>query len=227
MRGGGAGPEFDFGNLGDIFGELFNMGGVNRKKSTRQQQWYAPEEGPAIKPQKGKDLYTDVEIDFMDAINGTSRKMSIRRENRVENITVKIPAGVDNGSKVRVSGKGQGGINGGDDGDLFLRIQVKPHPTFWREESDIYVEVPITIYEAVLGGKINVTTLTGTASMKINPGTASGQKFRLKGKGVGKLTAKGTGDLYVIIKIVPPEKIAKEFKEKIEELSKSNPYYPR
>lgn len=228
-RGAGAGPgaDFDFGNLGDIFGEMFNFGGGMNRKKARKSTWYAPDEGPAMRPAKGKDLYTDVEIDFMDAINGISQKISLRRGNEIEHLNVKVPPGVDNGSKVRVAGKGQAGQNGGEEGDLYLRIQVRPHPIFWREESDIYVEVPITVYESILGGKINVPTLGGHAAMTINPGTAGGQKFRLKGKGAPKLGKKGIGDLYVVIKVVPPQKISKEFEEKIKDLSKTNPYYPR
>jgi len=219
--GGGAPGAGDFGDLGDLFSQLFNMGGVKRGPYT--QDWT----GKTERPVSGQDTVADVEIGFNEAIEGSQRKISIKRGDKVENLTVKIPAGVDNGSKVRMAGKGQPGFGGGKSGDLYLRIRVSPHPKFWREGADIYTEVPITIYNAVLGGEVKVPTLTGEAKMKIPSGTESGQKFRLKGKGAPELGKKGKiGDEFVIVQITPPKKPNSAFKKALEDLAKEYPYEP-
>lgn len=221
---GGSGAQgFDGIDLGDIFGDLFNMGGFNR--STGKKRPKAREK--SRESIKGTDTYTNIEIDFREAINGTSKQMSIQRGDHIDKITVKIPAGVDNGSKVRIKGKGHSGQMGGNAGDLYLNIRIKPDKTFWREGADLFCEVPISIYESVLGSKIDVPTLSGSASMKIPSSTESGQKFRLKGKGAPILGKKGNGDQFVIIKIVPPPKLDKETKRIFEELNGSVGYDPR
>lgn len=223
-------PEYQsgMGDLGDIFSELFNMAGFGRE--AKERRWRKTEAGwpPKEGPVNGGDTYTNVEIDFMDALKGTTMKMSIKRGDNVEHITVKIPPGVDNGSKVRVAGKGQPGKGGGKAGDLYLNIRVRPHPIFWREGADIYEDVSITVYESVLGGEIEVKTVDGHARMKIPPGTASGQKFRLKGKGAPVLGEKNKrGDLYAIIQVVPPPKIDAYVKKLFQEMAEKNPYNPR
>ncbi len=187
-----------FGNLGDIFSELFNMGGIKRGRARQARE----------EPRRGTDTYSSLEIDFLEAIHGTEVRFEIKRgDGKTERITVRIPAGVDNGSKVRIAGKGGSGVGGGGPGDLYVSIKVRPHPMFWREDADIYTEGPITIYEAVLGGSIDVPTLEGHAKMNVPAGTESGQKFRLKGKGAPITGKRGTGDQYVVVKIVPPKKL--------------------
>lgn len=225
-RGAPGGMGFDFGNvdLGDLFSELFEMGGVRR--GAPRTGWGRPA-GPEA-PVNGRDTYADVEISFDEAVGGSERKISIRRGDKTERLTVKVPAGVDNGSKVRIAGKGQPGFGGGKDGDLYLRIHVSPHPDFWREDADIYTEIPITIYDAVLGTQIQVPTLSGHAKMKVPPGTAGGQKFRLSGKGAPVLGQRGKkGDQYVIVKIVPPKKLKSAQKKLFEELAEEYPYDPK
>ncbi len=213
FRSGGPEQGFDFGemgNVGNLFEELFQMGGMRQGAGRRGARPSYREEEPA----QGRDLEADLEIDFLEAVHGATR--------RIKGMTIKIPAGVDNGFRVRVSGKGEGG------GDLYLHVRVKPHPIFWREGSDIYCEVPITIYEAILGTSIPVPTLEGMATMKIPKGTASGQKFRLKGKGAPKLESKGDkGDQYVIVQIVPPDRLDSETEEAIRNWAEKHPYNPR
>ncbi|MBI2974350.1 MAG: DnaJ domain-containing protein [Deltaproteobacteria bacterium] len=150
--GGEEGFPGGAGDLGDIFSELFNIGGVKRKPK------WGFTGGESRESRKGGDIYADLEIDFLEAVYGLDTRLAIKRGDRTEKITVKIPAGVDNGSKVRVSGKGHPGARGGEDGDLYINIKVKPHPIFWREGADIYTEVPISVYEAVLGATIEVPT---------------------------------------------------------------------
>ena len=226
-EGRGPGPGFDFGqmgigDLGDLFRELFEMGGVRRGEYT-QKGWRPPKEAAV----SGRDTYAAIEVGFEEAISGTERKISIKRGDKVERLTVKIPAGVDNGSRVRVGGKGQPGFGGGRSGDLYLRVHVKPHPSFWREDADIYTEVPITIYDAVLGAKVEVPTLSGNMRMKIPAGTAGGQKFRVAGKGAPILGKRGKrGDQYVIVKIVPPRDLDSGAKKIFESLAQEYPYEP-
>lgn len=215
----------DYGNLGDIFAELFNMGGFKRgKPKWRPESDFGGEESGS---QKGADTFTTLDIDFLEAVHGTEARLSIKRGDRTEKITVKIPAGVDNGSKVRIAGKGHPGIGDGEPGDLYISVRVNPHPIFWREDADIYTEIPISIYESVLGGHVEVPTLDGHATMKIPEGTESGQKFRLKGKGVSNLGKRGVGDQYVIVKIIPPKKLNEKTKEIFKQAKESNPYDPR
>src|SRR5262249_47538190 len=121
-----------------------------------------------------------------------------------ESIRVSIPAGVDSGSKVRVAGKGHGGIAGGPPGDLFLMVNVAAHPIFKREGDNILLKVPVTVSEAALGTKIEVPTVDGSSSMKIPPGTQCGQVFRLREKGVTSLRGGTRGDQLVEVKVVVP-----------------------
>ncbi len=123
---------------------------------------------------------------------------------QLELINVRIPAGVDTGSKVRIPEKGNAGKNGGAPGDLYISIEVSPHPFFRREGANIYVKVPITVPEATLGGKIEVPTLYGKAAIRIPPGTKSGQKFRIKERGAPVPGKRVRGDEYVEVSIVPP-----------------------
>ena len=166
--GGPGGVEFDIGDLGgfeNLFGDIFGS------------RW--AERGPS----KGRDLEYHVTIDFETAIKGGTRDLTISKQTRDgkvarETLSVRIPAGVDDGSRIRVKGKGEQGT--GTSGDLFLRIKVKPHPIFGRKEDDIYVDLPITFYEAALGAHITVPTIDGWATLTVPPNVQTGTKLRLK-----------------------------------------------
>jgi len=145
---------------------------------------------------------------------------------KTETVNVRIPPGVDTGTRVKVKGKGEAGTAGGPPGDLYIEIEVLPHPVFRREGEDIYVEVPITVPEAVFGAKIEVPTIDGVAKMTLPAATQSGQKFRLKGKGFISPKTGRRGDQYVVVKIVAPEVLSAQDKEKIkalETLYRENP----
>jgi molecular chaperone DnaJ len=148
-------------------------------------------------------------------------------EQRTQLISVRIPAGVNTGSKVRIPGRGNSGRLGGPTGDLFITIDVESHPFFKREGSNIYISVPITVPEATLGGKIEVPTLYGKTAIKIPPGTRSGQKFRIRGKGAPKPGKKILGDQFVEVTIVPPPFKDQRIRELMEELQKAAPQNPR
>ncbi len=144
-----------------------------------------------------------------------------------ELINVRIPAGVDNGSRVRIPGKGNAGPNGGYPGDLFISIQVTSDPVFHRQGADISVRVPITVPEAALGAEVEVPTIDGAATIRIPAGTRSGQKFRLREKGAPHLGRKGRGDEFVEVQIVPPPADNPRVRELMKEIAKAYVRSPR
>lgn len=139
-----------------------------------------------------------------------------------KDLEVKIPAGVDTGNQLRLSGKGDSGSNGGANGDLYLEFRVKDHPLYEREGNDIYLELPITITDAVLGCKKEIPTLYGNVKLTIPEGANTGDKHRLKEKGVEDLHSGKKGNMYVIINVVIPEKIDRKQKKLFEELRETN-----
>jgi molecular chaperone DnaJ len=134
---------------------------------------------------------------------------------------VKIPPGADTGSRVKLKGMGGSGLRGGPAGNLYIRLTVKPHPLFKREGNNLIVEVPVTVSEATLGGKIRVPTLDGDVTMTLPPGTDSGKKFRLKGKGIPHSKTGIKGDEIVVIKITVPKNINEKTKEALKEVEKA------
>jgi len=144
-----------------------------------------------------------------------------------EQLSVKIPPGVDNGSKVRVARKGGSGINGGPPGDLYIITKIRPHGFFERKGDNLYCEIPVTITEAALGTKIDVPTKDGMVTMTVPPGTQSGQTLRLRGKGVPHLGGTGAGDQYVRINVVMPEKLSEQAKQLLRDLERLQPQAPR
>lgn len=135
------------------------------------------------------------------ACNGEGRKRTVRK------IAVKIPPGVETGSRLKISGEGEAGLHGGPRGDLYVVIQVESHPLFNREDDHVVCEVPVPLTTAVLGGDIDVPTLTGLVSMKIPAGTQSGKVFRLRGKGFSNLRGLGSGDQLVTVRVETPTRL--------------------
>jgi len=139
-------------------------------------------------------------------------------EGRVEKtskIKIKIPAGVDTGSRLRSPGQGEAGVRGAGNGELYIVIHIKSHPIFERHDSDLYCEMPVSFVKATLGGEVSVPTLEGKVAIKIPAGTPSGKTFRLRGKGVPEIRGNGTGDLNVRIYVEVPKKLNAEQKEKL------------
>ena len=136
-------------------------------------------------------------------------------------ITVTVPAGIDNDNRLRVAGKGGAGSNGGPNGDLYIEFKVREHEYYKRAEDDIYIELPLTITEATLGTKKEIPTLYGNVDLTIPSGTQSGEKMRLRGKGVENVNTKRKGDMYVITKVIIPEKLDRTQKRLFEELSET------
>jgi DnaJ-class molecular chaperone len=168
--------------------------------------------GRTRRARPAEEVETDVTIPFLTAALGGTVSLSIDGQH----VDVKVPAGVEDGKKLRLGGQGPGG------GDLLLRLHIEPHPYFRREGNDIILDVPITAAEAVLGTKVDAVTIDGTRlTVKVPPGTSSGARLRLRGKGI-----KG-GDQYVEIKIVAAPPADDKSLELMEEFARHNPQDPR
>jgi molecular chaperone DnaJ len=220
----------DAGGMDSIFDSLFGAG-RGRGRRTRQQP--------------GQDLESNVEITLEEAYNGTGRQINLQQEqpcaackgtgviqnlpcsvcrgagvvNSVVRLEVKVPAGVNTGSRVRVSGKGQPGQNGGASGDLYLNITVSPNPLYARNGDDLTTELPVPLTVAVLGGEVQVPTPKGTKlALKIPAETQNGRVFRLTGQGMAHLGKAGRGDLMAKVNVILPEKLTDKQKELFKQL---------
>jgi molecular chaperone DnaJ len=182
--------------------------------------------GAPSPPKRGTDIESGLLIDFMQAVLGAEFKITVKRGKKSEKIDVNIPRGVESGVKVKLAGKGNPGSKGGPAGDLYIVTRVKPHAYFTRKGASIYLDLPITIKEALLGASITVPTLYGKSTVKVPASTQGGQKLRIKGAGV-KGVGRGKGDMYLNITISVPKKINKRSKELVEEFSDLNSYEPR
>lgn len=181
----------DFEDVSDIFADLFARRG---RAGAGSGQGFAA---------RGADLRYHLDVDFLDAARGAKRTVPLPDG---QTIDLSIPAGVRDGQTLRLRGKGSPGMGGGPAGDAYVEISVKPHPTFTRNDKDIVIEMPISFDEAVLGAKIEVPTIHGSVSMNVPKGSSTGQRLRLKGKGINP--AKATpGDQYVRLNIVLPDRI--------------------
>ena len=198
------------GGFEDVFADLFGGGG-------RGRGGFGGFGG--FGPQRGADLTTTAKIDFIDSIHGATIKLQLSNG---EPTSVKIPAGIKDGQKVKLRGKGQLSPNGGEPGDLLVTVSVKPHPVFTRDGNNLRVSVPVTFVEAVLGATISVPTLGGEpVKLKVAPGTPNGRVLRVKGKGVK--SAKGDGDLLAMVDIAVPSHVSEKAKKALEEFASQLP----
>ena len=215
--GGHGGPSN--GGFEDVFSNLFGGGGGGHRGSQVPPDFsdlFGGGGGGGFggfgqqAPRKGADRTASTSISFAGSIKGTTIGL---REDNGEIIDVRIPAGIKDGQSVRVRGKGSPGTAG--PGDLIVKVSVKPHAVFTREENNIRIHVPVTFAEAALGGQIEVPTITGdTVKMKVPAGSSSGRTLRLKGRGVH--TAKATGDMLVTLDVLVPQNLSKEAKAAVE-----------
>lgn len=212
-RGGSRGPqpEFEFGDMDDVFSRFF--GGA--------------EAGPASR-RRGADVEAELELDFLEAARGGEKKLTLALSQahgavKSETVTVRIPAGVSDGGRIRLAGKGGAGARGGPHGDLYATIRIRPHPVFRREGRDVVLDVPITVGEAIRGAKIEVPTLDGRATVAIPPGTDSGRKLRLRGKGIADPSGGAPGDLYAIVQIRVPKDLDADGLAHVEALAALEP----
>jgi DnaJ-class molecular chaperone len=184
--------------------------------------------GRSAGPRVGRSVQAELTIPFLTAVRGGETTIDIERASgQHESLVVKIPAGVDNGAKLRLKGQGEPGAKGGPSGDLTVTIKVQPHSYFKREGNDLSVEVPVTVGEAILGAKVDVPTLDGSKAVPIPAGSSSGLRLRLKGQGVAPSGGKTPGDLFVVVKVVVPKTIDEESRKLIEQFQSRNPSNPR
>jgi curved DNA-binding protein len=209
--------DFDLGDqdIGSIFDQLF---GSRRGGQAGARSRARPE------PQRGADIDHPVTLSFEQAARGTHLPLQINRDGKLETIDIRIPAGVKDGSRVRVRGRGQQSQLG-EPGDLYIITRVTPHPYFRREGLDIYLDCPISMYEALLGAKVDVPTLEGMRTVTIPAGTSSGAKLRLKSHGIQRGEEKG--DQIVLMKVIVPKNLDDEDRKSIEKLAAKHPLNPR
>ena len=278
--GGFSGFEgFDFGNMSDIFEDLFGGMGFSSSRSRGKK---------SNSPRKGSDILYHMTISFEEAVYGTKKDIkvdieedcpecqgqggfdsktctechgsgTITQEQRTmfgsflskttcpyckgtgttfskectechgrgkvtnrKTITITVPAGIDSENRLRVAGKGGAGTNGGPNGDLYIEFTVKDHDYYQRVDDDIYIELPLTITEAVLGSKKEIPTIYGNVELTIPSGTQNGEKMRLRGKGIENVNTKRKGDMYVVTKVIIPEKLTRDQKKLFESLSETD-----
>ena len=193
--------------VSDIFSDLFGGRGAR---------------GPGFSL-RGQDVRYTLDVDFMEAVAGAKKRVTMPEGGTLD---LAVPEGVADGQVLRLKGKGAPGLRGGENGDALVEIRVRPHAKFKRIGNDILLELPISIDEAVLGGKIEVATISGRVALQIPKGTSSGRIFRLKGKGVRSSTDGAIGDQLVTIRIVMPENIDESLSYFMAEWRQRNRYDP-
>ena len=205
---GGGNSYYNYSTGGNPFGGAYQDGGGNFDFSSifgedifsrfagRRAQGFG---GASRRPRKGEDINYAMRVDFLSAAQGADKTVNLNGKN----INVKIPAGTADGQTLRLKGLGHPSINGGPNGDVLITVNVDKHPYFEAQGQDIHLDLPISIKEAVLGGKVTVPTISGKVNVNIPPYSSSGEKLRLKGKGIKAKIA--TGDEIITLKIVSPK----------------------
>ncbi|MBC7784560.1 MAG: DnaJ domain-containing protein [Burkholderiales bacterium] len=204
------------GQFGDIFDQLFGGRGPFNRQGGRS--------GHPGAPQRGSDVEYPVTITFEQAARGTSLPLRIDLgNNNIETIDIKVPAGVRDAQRVRVRGKGDRA--GHQPGDLFIVVSVTPHPFFRRDGLDILLDLPISVYESLLGTRLEVPTLDGKVTLSVPPGTSSGSKMRIKGRGIKR--GADHGDQFCLIKIIVPKGLSDDEQAYIHQIQANHPLNPR
>lgn len=202
----------------DVFAEFFsNMGRGGGAAGGRRRARFAEEPAP-----RGEDVVAEVTVPFLDWARGEKARISLPNGRELD---FKVPAGIAPGKTVRLKGQGMPSAYGGEPGDARITVKVEPHPKLRAEGRDIRVEVPITLYEAVLGGKVPVPTIDGSVELSVPPSTTGARTMRLRGRGIK--TADGTGDMLVGLKVVLPSPTPPELEELARRLLEDAPYDPR
>jgi molecular chaperone DnaJ len=233
--GGTAGPAGgrrirfeDLGDLGDIFTRAGQSGGNVFTDDIFGSIFGRTAGARGGRPTKGRDRTTEIALAFREALEGTTRTMTLTEPGaKPRSIKVRIPAGVSDGYDLRVPGKGDESPNGGPPGDLLVKVSVVPHQIFGRKGRDLTLTLPITYAEAALGADVKVPTLDGgTVTLKIPAGTQAGKTFRIRGKG-GGLNGEKAGDMLVTVNVVVPQKLTKEARHLLEQFAGVQPETPR
>lgn len=200
LFGGGGGGAGGFGDFFRQFGQRGRAGGGGDGRP---------------RPSAGADIEHELAVPFASAVLGGEAQIGVRRaDGRTETIRVKIPVGIEDGKKIRLRGQGEQGANGGPAGDILIKVRVMPHPAFQRHGKNLEVTVPITLAEAITGGKIDVPTPHGTITVTVPPDSSSGKKLRLKGQGV-KSADGSAGDLFAELQVTLPKNLSDEDREQL------------
>jgi curved DNA-binding protein len=180
-------------------------------------------------PQRGQDLQDTVLIDLGQALSGTTLHIALRDHGELRELEVTVPAGVRTGQKLRLRGKGGCGQHGGEDGDLYLHIGFKPHPRFRTDGPDVYFDLALSAWEATLGADITVPTLDGEVVLTVPPGSSSGKKLRLRGRGMPQSAAApaARGDMFALVRVEVPAQTTPEERTLLEELARISRFSPR
>lgn len=202
-QGRSSSGDFSEQEFSDFFESMFGGGGGSRRSSQARF--------------KGQDFNAELHLDLKDVYETHKQTLTVNGKN----IRITIPAGVENGQTIRIAGHGGSGVNGGPSGDLYITFQIQNHPLFGRVKNDLYRDVSLNLYSAVLGGDIEIETFDGKVKAKVNPGTQNDTKVKLKGKGFPVYKQEGQfGDLYITYKIQVPTNLSDKEKELFQQLSK-------
>lgn len=230
--------EFHFGGTGfsDFFERFFGQGrggGVDMDDVLRGARRGRRPTGEPEYAERGGDIEGDILVTLHEALHGSMRSLSLRRtdphsgETEAETFKVRIPPGAQEGRRIRVPGKGSPGIGGGPQGDLYLRVRLAAHPDFEVRGADLYHEMDVAPWEAVLGARLEVPTLSGTIKLTIPPGTNSGRQLRVRGQGLPRSPGGERGDFYVVVNLQVPEQITAEEREAWETLARVSRFEAR
>jgi DnaJ-class molecular chaperone len=227
--GGGFGGVEDV-DFGQFFGERFGGGKAGGDFGDLFEQFRRASGGRrsgAGRERRGADLTHELRIPLVTSVSGGTVELTVTHQSgKAETLQVKIPAGVEDGKKIRLRGQGEAGPGGGAPGDILLIVRVEPHPFFQRQGNNLLVKVPVTLSEAALGAKVDLPTPKGTVSLQIPPGTSSGTKLRVRGQGVTPKTGL-VGDLLAEIQIVLPKALDEAAREAIRQIGDRYPQEPR
>jgi DnaJ-class molecular chaperone len=207
------------GDFSDFFRMVFgDIGGVRGTTVEDLLRGRARGNG-RIRSHAGEDVESEIEVTLADAYRGAARSLDVRRpDGTTKRLEVRIPAGVRDGQRIRLSGQGGAGQGGGPAGDLYLRVRVRPHPFFRREGDDIHADLPVALHEAILGAEVTVPTLKGRVSLRIPPETQNGRVIRLAGQGMPRAGG-GSGDMFVTVKVVLPQKLSDDERAAVRKLA--------
>jgi curved DNA-binding protein len=230
--------EFHFGGTGfsDFFERFFGHRGGFRKSPPFEEHEDAKGRGPFTGSRsgtRGSDIQGDILVTLEEVVRGSVREVSVRSVNprtgqsESESFKVRIPAGVRKGQAIRVPGKGEEGRGGGSAGDLYLRVRLAAHPDFHVRGNDVYYDLELAPWEAVLGTTVNIPTLEGHVAVRIPPGTNNGQRFRVRGRGLPKPKNGGPGNLYAVVSLELPPQITEDQRTLWEQLARKSDFNPR
>jgi len=217
VGGPGSEPGFDPEDVGSIFEEIFGAGGFGPRGRTRAHS--ARQRSRAA---RGADVETDFTVPFDVALKGGTQTVRIKRGGATQTIEVTIPKGAADGQRLRIRGAGQPSAGAGGPGDLLITLRIGPHPLYRRDGLDISIDLPLTIVEATLGATVTVPTPSGGVDLTVPPGTSSGARLRIKGRGVEAADGR-KGDFYAVVKIVPPQNLSDDDKQALRDLGERLP----